>query len=112
MKGPCGQEDCDCGHTIERLQKQMKEAGTFTKEVREYRDFWLAKYDEDTIKHHDVVGRLKRRRDHYKALAERLRNDAFKDRLTVEKLRELVKEFAAHPCVDCVGGSAEAERRL
>ena len=43
---------------------------------------------------------------------EQLRNDAFKDRLTVEKLRDLVKEFAAHPCVDCVGCSTEAERRM
>ena len=52
-----------------RLQKQVKDTETFIKEVREYRDFWLAKYDEATIKHHDALGRLKRDCDHYKALA-------------------------------------------
>ncbi|KKK63220.1 hypothetical protein LCGC14_2996460 [marine sediment metagenome] len=25
MKTPCGQEDCDCGHTIEKLVKALEE---------------------------------------------------------------------------------------
>ena len=31
---------------------------------------------------------------------------------TIEELKKMVREFAAHPCVDCEGCSVEAERRL
>ena len=28
MKGRCGQEDCDCGHTIEKLETLARRFGT------------------------------------------------------------------------------------
>ena len=35
MKGPCGLEDCDCGHTIEKLvvalEKITKRAGAYNR---------------------------------------------------------------------------------
>ncbi len=54
-----------------RLRDRVEEAEAFTKEVQEYRDFWLAKYDEATIKHDDALGRSEHDLAHYKALAER-----------------------------------------
>ncbi|KKL08944.1 hypothetical protein LCGC14_2570770, partial [marine sediment metagenome] len=46
-----------------RLQERVKEAEAFRKDVQEYRDFWLAKYDEVTMKRADGEGRLKRDMD-------------------------------------------------
>ncbi len=37
---------------------------------------------------------------------------AIRDKHIMKKLVALVREFAAHPCVDCDGCSTEAERRL
>ena len=58
MNSRCGLTDCDCEYTIEQLETRVEEAEAFRKDVQEYRDFWLAKYDEVTMKHADVEGRL------------------------------------------------------
>ncbi|KKM83462.1 hypothetical protein LCGC14_1309220 [marine sediment metagenome] len=36
MKAPCGQEDCDCGHTIERLRALVEKKGEALQTFRAY----------------------------------------------------------------------------